>query len=89
MKFMPYADDTIWLLFALGLMIVVADAVLYAEFGLDVWAFLGFLITGILVCASFYIVGTHSPIGTAPPTSETPVGNYLKVCGVCVDGGRI
>lgn len=66
---MPYADDSIWLLFGLGLAIIAADLVMSLatrEFGL---ASFGFLVTGILVSASYYLVGTHPPRdrGTVKP----------------------
>ena len=60
-RFLPYADDSIWLLFGLGLAIIVGDLLasnVTREFG---WATFGFLVTGILVSASYYLVGTHPP----------------------------
>lgn len=60
-KLLPYADDSVWLLFGLGLAIIVGDlaaSLATGEFG---WAALGFLVTGILVSASYYLVGTHPP----------------------------
>lgn len=60
---MPYADDSIWLLFGLGLAMVGGVAVAYFVFGIWGYASLGFLIAGIMVSASYYTVGTHPPIG--------------------------
>ncbi|MDG7007426.1 MAG: hypothetical protein JRN06_04180 [Nitrososphaerota archaeon] len=60
-RFLPYADDSIWLLFGLGVAIIVGDlaaSLATGEFG---WATLGFLVTGILVSVSYYVVGTHPP----------------------------
>ncbi len=62
---MAYADDTIWLLFGLGLAIIIGVAVVYVFFGVSGWASLGFLITGALVSASYYLVGTHPPVAAA------------------------
>lgn len=58
---LPYADDSIWLLFGLGLAIIAGDLLasfVEGEFG---WASLGFLLTGVLVSTSYYVVGTHPP----------------------------
>ncbi len=61
MKLMPYADDTIWLLFGLGLAIIVGDSLAYLTLRINGWTFIGFFGTGVLVTASYYVVGTHSP----------------------------
>ncbi len=80
MEFMPYADDTVWLLFGLGLAIVTSVVVIYIAFGLFGWASVGFLTMGSLMAASYYIVGMHPPIvaleaeaaGTFPPADNKP-----------------
>jgi hypothetical protein len=61
MKFMPYADDTIWLLFGLGIAIILGTVVAYFTLGIFGWGSAGLIGTGILVSSSYYIVGTHPP----------------------------
>ncbi len=56
---MRYADDTIWLLFGLGLAMVGGVLVFFALTGQFGWASLGFLLTGILVSGSYYLVGSN------------------------------
>jgi hypothetical protein len=63
-RFMPYADDVVWLLFGLGLAMVLGVILAYIVLGLYGWASLGFLGTGALVSVSFYFVGEHPPIST-------------------------
>lgn len=61
MKFMAYADDTIWLLFGLGLAMVAGAAafsLVYDTFG---WASYGFLLLGVLVSSAYYVVGSYPP----------------------------
>lgn len=55
---MPYADDSIWLLFGLGVAIIVAVAAYSLLFNAFGWASYGFLLTGVLIAASYYIVGS-------------------------------
>ena len=61
MKLMNYADDTIWILFGLGVAMIAGVLVwfvIYGEFG---WASAGFLGTGILVSLSYILVGSYPP----------------------------
>ncbi len=59
--FMHYADDTIWLLFGLGLALVAGPLLFYAVYGQFGWGSFGLLVTGILVTVSYYLVGSHPP----------------------------
>jgi hypothetical protein len=71
MEFMPYADDSIWLLFGLGLAIIAGDVIALAVFRINAWTFLGFLVTGILMSISYYVVGRHSPIDSRNQVGRT------------------
>lgn len=64
MRLMPYADDTIWLLFGLGVAMVAGVVLFYLLLGEFDWASVGFLITGLLVMVSYYVIGTHPPTST-------------------------
>jgi hypothetical protein len=61
MKFMPYADDTIWLLFGLGIAIILGTVVAYLALGIFGWGSVGLIGTGLLVSSSYYVVGTRPP----------------------------
>jgi len=78
-KFMPYADDTIWLLFALGLGMIVASLFVFIASLRFSWAPFGFLVTGILVSASYYLVGSHPPGGVRAELNASQTGVGLTV----------
>ncbi len=60
-RFMAYADHTIWLLFGLGLAMIGGVFAFFAWTGQFGWASVGFLLTGVLVSGSYYLVGSNPP----------------------------
>ena len=71
MDLLPYADDTVWLMFGLGLTMTVGAAVAHMVFSANGWASLGFALTGLLVSVSYYVIGTHPPIAGKGPKTKS------------------
>lgn len=65
MKFMPYADDIVWLLFALGLGLMAAVLAILLIFRVFNWASIGLFIMGVLVTVAYYFVGSQPEISSA------------------------
>lgn len=62
-RFMPYADDTTWLLFAFGLGVIAVSLFFILASRRFRWASFGFLLTGTLVLASHYLLGSDPTRG--------------------------
>lgn len=84
-RFMRYADDTIWLLFGMGLAMIGGVFLFYFAFGEFGWASVGFLITGVLVMWSYFLVGSHPP--QSANAGSSPDGSSGQPARAVSEGG--
>lgn len=73
MKFMPYADDIVSLLFALGLGLTAAVFAVFLIFRVFNWTSIGLFITGALVMVSYYFVGNRPEVSSAKASKKESI----------------